>query len=91
MKLPMRFRILHLISKNTSMSDRDIMDQLQSEYGGEGQFKTSIIDLHLASMRAVGMIEPTDLSLSPAGELQQKFKITDYGRSRLSYLPDSWR
>ncbi len=91
MKLPMRFRILHLISQNASLSDQEIMQHLQSEYGGEGQFTRSIIELHLESMRAVGLVEVTDLALDAAGLLQQKYKITAYGRSRLSYLPDSWR
>ena len=91
MKLPMRFRILHLMSQHISMSDIDIMERLRSEYGTEGQFKKSIIEIHLASMRAVGMIEATDLTLDAKGELEQKYRITDYGVSRLSYLPDTWR
>ncbi|HWR44936.1 hypothetical protein [Sporomusa sp.] len=91
MKLPLRFRILHLISQNTSLSDAEIMNALRSEYGSEGQFKQSIIDIHLASMRAVGMIEATELSLDAQGDLLQKYKITDYGFSRLSYLPGTWR
>jgi DNA-binding PadR family transcriptional regulator len=91
MKLPMRFRILHLISQDASLSDEEIMRKLQPEYRGERQFTRSIIDLHLESMRAVGLVEVTDLALDAAGLLQQKYKITAYGRSRLSYLPESWR
>lgn len=67
------------------------MDALKPEYGTEGQFKDSLVENHLASMRAVGMIEDTDMSIDAANNLIQRFKITDYGQSRLAYLPKSWR
>ena len=91
MKLPMRFRILHLLSEGVSLSTAEIIANLQSEYAGEGQFKESIMNLHLSSMRAVGLIEVIELSLDAVDALQQKYKITEFGRSRLSYLPSSWR
>jgi DNA-binding PadR family transcriptional regulator len=91
MKLPLRFRILHLLSEGVSLSTAEIMTNLQAEYAGEGQFKESIMNLHLSSMRAVGLIEVIELSLDAVGALQQKYKITDFGRKRLSYLPSSWQ
>ena len=87
MKLPLRFRILHLLSQEHSLSEREVMDHLESEYGNEGQFIKSNFENHLESMRAVGMVEPTEATIDAKGKLQQKYKITDYGRQRLSYLP----
>lgn len=92
MKLPLRFRILHLLSiEKISMSKLEIMAKLRPEYGDEGQFKESMVELHLQSMRAVGLVEAVDLSLDATDHLQVKYKITEYGFSRLSYLPTEWK
>ncbi len=88
--IPMRFRILHLISQNPGITEAELMDALRPEYGGEGQLKQSIIYTHLASMRAVGMIEDTEISVDKNNKLIQRVKITEYGTSRLAYLPKNW-
>lgn len=91
MILPMRFRILHLMSKNKGLTGEEVMTALKPEYGSEGQFKKSIIETHLLSMKAVGMIEVCNASLDERGELKETFQITDYGRERLKYLPKEWQ
>lgn len=91
MKLPMRFRILHLLAGGQEMTGREVMDALRDEYSGEGQFKLGVINNHLQALRAVGMIEVADVQLDDKGELIEKFKITDYGKSRLKYLPKEWQ
>lgn len=91
MKLPLRFRILHLMSEKDSISSDEIMDSLKDEYGGEGQFKKPVIDSHLQSMRAVGLIDVTDVDLDANENLKLRYKITDYGIDRLKYLPDAWK
>ncbi|KUK31229.1 MAG: Winged-helix DNA-binding domain protein [Thermoanaerobacterales bacterium 50_218] len=90
MKLPMRFRILHLISEKENMGVDEVMEALRPEYGGERQWKRGVIYDHLRALKAVGMIETTDVSLDEKGNLVEKFKITDYGKSRLRYLPEGW-
>lgn len=89
MTLPMRFRILHLLTLR-ELSEVELMEALRSEYGSEGQYKRSVIDTHLASMKAVGMIEITELSMGKDGNLAHKFKATDYGRNYLKYIPKGW-
>lgn len=91
MKLPMRFRILHLMAGGQEMTSQEVMDALRDEYGDEGQFKPGVINTHLQALRAVGMIEVADVQFDEKGELVEKFKITDYGRSRLKYLPKEWQ
>lgn len=91
MILPMRFRILHLLTqREDGLSELDIMEALKPEYGSEGQYKRSIIDTHLASMKAVGMIEIADLAMGSDGKLEHKFKVTDYGKNYRKYLPKEW-
>ncbi len=91
MKLPLRYRILHIMSDNGSYSVDDIMEALKDEYGGEGQFNSKIMETHLQSLKAVGMLEYTEVYLDEAGELVRKFKLTEYGYSRLEYLPNGWK
>ncbi|WP_227763268.1 DNA-binding protein [Zhaonella formicivorans] len=90
--LPMRFRVLHYAAqKKDSFSYHDILKDLKDEYGGEGQFNKGMAQLHLDSLRAVGMLEIADAELDANNELVIKYKITDYGMDRLKYLPDAWK
>lgn len=89
MTLPMRFRILHLLTIQ-ELSETELLTALKPEYGSEGQYKRSTIDTHLASMKAVGMIEITNLSMGSDGNLLHKFKATEYGRNYLKYMPKGW-
>ena len=92
MKLPMRFRIIHLVSQHDKISDKEVMEALRDEYGDECQYKMSIIETHLMSLRAVGIIENTGVSLDENDNLVQQFSITDYGRDLLDkYLPSQWK
>jgi len=86
MKLPMRARILELMSDNTTKFAEEVYIALGSEYGNEGQYKQSKVLLHLYSMRAVGLLADSDVSLDTNGELIEGFKITGFGLSRLKYL-----
>lgn len=90
--LPLKFRILHYASQaKNHFSALDIMRDLKNEYGSDGQFKKAMISNHLDSLRAVGMIETTKAEFDANGELVIDYRITDYGKSRLSYLPPQWQ
>ncbi len=90
MKLPMRFRVLTLMDEHEALSDQEVFDILKKEYGNEGQYRMSTIKLHLHSMQASGLLCASDMTLDEQGELIETFKITDFGRSRLSLLPKNW-
>lgn len=92
MKLPMRFRIMHIVSQKDEVSNKEVVQMLKKEYGDEGQYKESIINTHLMSMRAVGIIKNTRVELDEKGDLVQYFTITDYGKKLLrNYLPQNWK
>lgn len=91
MKLPMRFRVLHLLTNNPKgLTEPEIMEALKPEYGAEGQYSRSNIDSHLASMKAVGLIEISELFMTDEGELMHKFKATENGFNYRKYLPKEW-
>ena len=91
-KLPLRFRILHLfIHAKTPLSVHQIQTELGPEYGGEGQFSQNHLDNHLLSMKAVGLISGTNPFFDDKGEVHEMYEVTDFGRSRVTYLPAAWR
>ena len=90
--LPMRFRILHIISKHEDIDCKELIEALRPEYGSEGQLNESMVENHLASMRAVGLIENNAIFLEgPTNKLVQRVKVTEFGQSRLGLLPKSWK
>lgn len=88
--LPFRFRVLHYASTRDTFTKHDLLRDLESEYAGEGQFTDKKMTLHTDSLMAVGMIETVKTELE-GEDLLLTFKITDYGRDRLKYLPAEWK
>jgi hypothetical protein len=82
--------MLHLMSIKGKFNMARIMDELKEEYGSEGQFKPAIMQNHLDSMRAVGLIEVTDAMLDAGNHLDMQYEITEFGMSRLDLLPAGW-
>lgn len=89
--LPLRFRVLHYASQKDTVTYLDLLRDLAEEYGGEGQFNKNMMLLHLDSLRAVGMLEEVDVKFDENGDLLVSYRITDYGRDRLRYLPEEWQ
>lgn len=89
--LPLRFRILHYASNKESFNYKDLLKDLKDEYGNDGQFNKGMMNLHIDSLRAVGMLEEANVDFDQNKELLVEYRITDYGRGRLSYLPDEWK
>lgn len=89
--LPLRFRVLHYASQKDNFTYLDLINDLKAEYGNDGQFNKGMMTLHIDSLRAVGMIEEDNVDFDKNNELLVSYKITDYGRERLSFLPADWK
>jgi len=92
-KLPLRFSILYVLNKAGGhlMTTKEIYDQLAKEYQGEGQFGMEQMELNLLAIKATGLIEGVDPYLDEDNQARYKYAITDYGRSRIKYLPPAYR
>lgn len=90
MRLPLRYRILHLTSKQEVVSDVDLLAILKQEYPGESQVNLGMLRMHMHSMRANGLLDNAGCDLDKQGNLVEKFKITSHGHVRLKMLPKSW-
>jgi len=92
MKLPLRFRILHLLAvEKKPLTPDEIIEKLKAEYQGERQFTKKAVIGHLESMKAVALIEAVEVYLDKNGDLVEKFQISDFGKDRLKYLPAQWK
>lgn len=89
--LPMRFRLLYQMANTKTINVYELMEALSNDYGNEGQFTLKSFNNHLASMRAVGLIEEVEVDMDTQGNLLETFAITDFGRTRLKHLPRAWR
>lgn len=92
-KLPLRFSILYVLNKagGKHLTTQEIYEQLAKDYAGEGQFGLNQMELHLMAIKATGLIEGIDPYLDEAGEARYKYGITEYGRSRIKYLPTAYQ
>ena len=89
--LPLRFRILHYAAQVPQFNVEDLLRALDGEYHGEGQFTPKMLAQHCDTLRAGGLIDEKDVDVGPDGTLDITYVLTDYGRDRLSYLPDEWK
>lgn len=90
--LPLRFRILHLMStKHEGVTSEEIMKELGSDYGKEKQFKKKAMDGHLISMKALGLLDVEAVSVDENDELVTSYKISDFGTGRLKFLPQAYK
>ena len=87
--LPLRFRILHLVhlADGKPLRTGDIYKALYDEYSGEGQFSYELMESHLMSIKAVGLIEAVEPYFDEHGEARYSYVITETGRARAKYLP----
>ncbi len=88
--LPLRFRIVHYAAGKSAFTVRDLLHDLQQEYGGEKQFSPKMLSHHCESLRASGILTATDVDIDSDGTPLITYHITEYGSSRLSYLPRKW-
>ncbi|MDR1657607.1 MAG: DNA-binding protein [Deltaproteobacteria bacterium] len=87
--LPLRFRILHLVNKASGkpLKTEEIYKELYDEYSGEGQFSLELMESHLMSIKAVGLIDAVEPYFDNSGEARYQYIITETGKARTKYLP----
>lgn len=88
--LPFRFRLLDYLGSVDSATPKESMVALESEYGQMKYFNLPEVEEHFLSMRANGIADEIDVQLDEDGQVEARYRITDFGRELLDkYLP-SW-
>lgn len=85
-QLPIKFRTLQLVSQNEGISNEEIAATLKKEYPLDKFVSYKGVEEYLLALKAVGLIEPINVTLAASGELKQSYKITDYGTTKMKYV-----
>ncbi len=86
--LPLKLRIFeYAYQVGKPFTAQDVLRDLASEYKGEKQFNKKRIMEYLQSFLGVGMLEAGEVEYDENGELIVHCKITDFGLSRVKYIP----
>lgn len=87
-KLPFKIRILeYAYEQDKPFTAKDVLRDLRSEYGGEGQFNLKRVQDYLQSFLGVKFFKEEKIEYDNNGELIVTCSITDYGKSRIKYIP----
>jgi len=85
-QIPVKFRVVQVISLNEGVSNQKIFKMLKNEYPRDRCVTEEGVDNYLLSLKAVGLIEITSATSDNNGNLKQCYTITDYGASRRKYI-----
>ncbi|MDR0523576.1 MAG: hypothetical protein LBG62_04060 [Candidatus Methanoplasma sp.] len=86
---PIKFRVLEILSESGEAWNKDIVSQLQSEYGAPSRYSRDCLNFDLIEMGASGMIAESDAALDEDGSyghLLVKYRITTLGNALLEEL-----
>ena len=84
--IPVKFRVVQVIFRKEGVSNEEILKTLEKEYPLDRSVNEKGIEDYLLSLKAVGLIKLTSVTLDNNGKLKQFYKITDYGASRMKYI-----
>ena len=88
MKLPGKTRILQYAIQrdNNDFTTDDVLRTLQQEYPGERMINQKQIQEYIDSLVGVGFFKATSIGFDEQHELQLRYVVTDYGKSRQKYI-----
>ena len=85
-QMPVKFRVVQVISLHEGISNQELLEMLTTEYPHDRNVNEKGVEDYLLSLRTVGLIELTSVNSDKNGKLNQYYKITDYGASRMKYI-----
>lgn len=87
-KLPLKLRVFEYITQvDHPVTSMDVLEALKDEYKGERQMCYSRIDSYMQALLGVNMIREDKLDFDENGELEVYYVVTDFGKSRMKYIP----
>lgn len=86
--LPLKLRVFdYIAAAEHPVTVKEITEALEPEYHGERQMNEKRVDFYIQSLMGVNMIKENEISFDEDGKLQISYIITDFGRSRVKYIP----
>ncbi|HHY26946.1 MAG TPA: hypothetical protein GX523_09440 [Desulfitobacterium dehalogenans] len=84
--IPIKFRVVEIILHNAGISNQEILKILKEDYPLDRGVNEKNVDNYLLSLKAVGLVDPTRVTLDKDGKLQQCYNITEYGKKRMKCI-----
>ncbi|MGC7870696.1 hypothetical protein ACPUYX_04085 [Desulfosporosinus sp. SYSU MS00001] len=85
-QIPVKFRLLQVISENENLSNQELLVILRNEYPLDRSVNERGIEDYLLTLTATGLIDLKNAALDDNGNLQLSYKITDYGKRLMKYV-----
>lgn len=86
--LPLKLRVFEYLTQvDHPVTSQNVYDALKDEYKGERQMKYSRIDEYMQALLGVNMVKESGLEYDKKGVLQVYYKVSDFGKSRIKYIP----
>lgn len=87
-KLPLKIAIFQYACLiNRTFTAQDVMLDLAKDYRGEAQFTIERVKDYLQSFLGVNFLKEQKVEIDAKGELVIHCRITDYGLTRVKYIP----
>lgn len=86
-KLPLKMRVIQLLSTVSDLTVEEVKVSLESEYGSEKQFNSKNLANMFLAMKAVGIVSIHGIEPNGETEISVRYSLTDYGRSTMTYIP----
>ena len=81
---PLKMAIATLFLQHPLLDADAVLAQLCSQFPGEKYCCLPVIQTHLQSLKAVGILEEHGSTLDEHDNLISRYRLTDYGRTRLT-------
>lgn len=87
--LPMKIAVYEYACKmeGKTFTVEDVIEALKPIYGGESQLNPKRIGNYLSAFLGIKFLTEENLELDGSGNLTVHYKLTDYGKTRMKFIP----
>lgn len=82
-KAPFRLAVGALLLDGQPRTPAQVADALRPEYAGSRLIAVTNVEAQLQALKAVGVVKVVSERLNDAGELEQSYGISEYGRDKV--------
>lgn len=86
--MPLKMKIADLFRSCETLDPHAVLELVRDQYSGEKYCSLSVVEGHLQSLKAVGILEEHGSALNEHANLVSRYRITGYGRARLAAFAD---
>lgn len=81
--LPLKMKIAQLFRFCEALNAQAVLELVRDQYPGETYCALPVIENHLQSLKAVGILNEESSYIDDAGKLVSVYRISEYGLSKV--------